>query len=100
MDEAEFNRVADGVINYLAEGVDDILGDTIDVDIQGGILILELADRRQYVINKHGPNQEIWLSSPISGAAHFKLVGDQWRSTRNSEIELKSVLEQELGISF
>jgi frataxin len=49
------------------------------------------------VINKHGPNREIWLSSPKSGAWHFtRADGGAWRSTRGVE-ELAALLAAELA---
>jgi frataxin len=60
------------------------LGDDAEVELRGGILTVELEDGRQYVINKHAPSRQIWLSSPVSGAAHFAhdLASGAWRSTR------------------
>ena len=100
LDEAEFHKAADLVLNHLGDVIDDQLGDRIDVEMQSGILTLDLEKGGQYVINKHGPNKEIWLSSPISGAAHFKFSGGKWFSTRKSDIELLALLSQELGISL
>ena len=100
MDETEFNQVADTVLNRVADVVDERLGDRIDVEIHAGILTLELEDGKQYVINKHGPNKEIWLSSPVSGAAHFKLLDGQWRSTRQPQVELLARLGEELGLTI
>jgi frataxin len=50
------------------------------------------------VINKHTPNRQIWLSSPISGAAHFALdpASGQWRSTRGTAV-LHDLLASELA---
>ncbi|MBV8535593.1 MAG: iron donor protein CyaY, partial [Alphaproteobacteria bacterium] len=69
-----------------------------DVELRGGILTLELEDGRQYVINKHTPNRQIWLSSPVSGAAHFvhDPQGGVWRSTRG-DAQLHSLLAAELS---
>ena len=66
--------------------------------MQGGILTLALEQGGQYVINKHGPNKEIWVSSPVSGAAHFKHADGRWTSTRNPDTDLHRLLEGELGL--
>ncbi len=81
------------------------LGDGMDVDLEGGILHIELEDGGKYVINKQVPNREIWMSSPQSGARHFTFddQGNCWLDTRNGEnfYELLSTeLARAAGQSF
>src|SRR5262245_32674349 len=84
MDESAFQAAADAVLSRLYAVIDETLGDDVDVELRGGILTLELEDGRQYVINKHAPTRQVWLSSPVSGAAHFDYdeAAKSWRSTR------------------
>jgi frataxin len=101
MDEAEFERRAADALDSLFEQIEDQLGDWLDVEMTGGILQMELPDGGTYVINKHGPNREIWMSSPKSGAWHFAPVegggdGATWRSTRGTE-DLTALLSGELA---
>lgn len=98
MNQAEFERRAGEVLDALFEQIEAELGDWLDVDMSGGILQIELPDGGTYVINKHGPNREIWLSSPKSGAWHFA-AGDAggWRSTRGDAEELSELLAAELA---
>ncbi len=100
LDESEFEKLASAVIDRFAEAIDDALGDQIDVDMHGGILTLTLPGKAQYIINKHGPNREIWLSSPVSGAAHFAFDGKVWVSTRNPDQILDRLLSKELADKF
>ena len=96
-DESAFHAAADRTLAALLERIEDALGDELDVDLQGGILTIELASGAQYVINKHAPNRQIWLSSPVSGASHFAHEpGGGWVSTRG-EARLHELLAQELG---
>lgn len=96
-DESRFNDTADRTLRHIAQVVEDALGDDLDVDIQGGILTIELPDRRQYVLNKHAPNRELWLSSPVSGAWHFAPhQGHGWRATRDAQVMLLPLLAAEL----
>ncbi len=74
MNQAEFERRAAEILDSLFEQIEDQLGDWLDVEMSGGILHIELPDGGAYVVNKHGPNREIWVSSPISGAWHFAAV--------------------------
>jgi frataxin len=95
-DESAFHAAADRTLAHLLERIEDSLGDELDVDLQGGILTIELASGGQYVVNKHAPNRQIWLSSPVSGAAHFGHErGRGWISTRGGAA-LHELLAQEL----
>jgi frataxin len=97
MDDSAFESLAEETLARLQAQIEEA-ADEIDVELRGGILTLELEDGRQYVINKHTPNRQIWLSSPVSGAAHF--VHDPqagvWRSTRG-EVLLHPLLAAELS---
>jgi len=86
MDERAFDTLADRTLQHLFAQIDAELEDA-DVDLRGGILTIALEDGRQYVINKHAPNRQIWMSSPVSGASHYEhdpATGD-WRSTRGGD---------------
>lgn len=100
LDENRFAALADEVLEGMADVIDDVLGDEIDVDLQGGILTLALSGGGQYIINKHAPNREIWLSSPVSGAAHFGYADGRWISTRDASVVLHEVVAAELKARF
>jgi len=85
MDDSAFHAAADGTLSSLMEAIEDALGDVLDVDLEGGILTIELDSGGQYVINKHAPNRQIWMSSPASGASHFGHRDGAWISTRGAE---------------
>jgi frataxin len=103
MDQSVFDRLATETIDRLMQEIEDQLEEHLDVDLEAGILHIELQDGGRYVINKHGPNREIWLSSPVSGAWHFtKDEGGGWRSTRAVEgahKELHDILAAELSMA-
>lgn len=96
-DEGVFHAVADRTLAELFEIIEDTLGGELDVDLEGGILSIQLASGGQYVINKHAPNRQIWLSSPASGACHFAYApGRGWTSTRSDAV-LHELLAAELS---
>ena len=97
LDDSQFEQLASNTLDSLMEQIDEILGDILDVEMQNGILTLELDNGGQYVINKHLPNRQIWMSSPKSGATHYDYDGTQenWVSTRGGALFL-SVLSEEL----
>lgn len=100
LDEPRFATLADATLGRIADAVEDAIGDTADVELQHGILTISLTGGRQYVINKHAPNRQIWLSSPVSGAVHFDWRDGDWISTRDPAVELIAVLAGELGVGI
>lgn len=99
-DESRFATLADQMLDHLSDTIDAVLGDDIDVELQGGILTLSLDGGGQYVINKHAPNRQIWLSSPVSGASHYDCAEGSWVSTRDPAARLTEVLRGELKAKY
>lgn len=101
MNQVDFERRATAILEALFEQIEDQLGDWLEVDLEGGILTLELPDGGTYVVNKHAPNREIWVSSPVSGAWHFASEsGEDWQSTRaaaSGAAAFPALLADELG---
>ena len=71
-----------------------------DVDFEGENLIIEI-NNSTFVLSIHNPTQQIWMSSPVSGAHHFKYKKEgsnyQWISTRDDSINLFDKLDMELS---
>jgi frataxin len=106
MDASQFESRADATLARLEQALEAAAGDELDAELVGGILTLELEDGGIYQINKHSPNREIWLSSPVSGAWHFAWHATEgsesegvWRSTRGAE-RLEDLLGRELSESL
>ena len=99
MDASQFESRADATLARLEQALEASAGDGLDIELVGGILTLELEAGGIYQINKHSPNREIWLSSPVSGAWHFawsEAEARLWRSTRGAE-RLEDLLGRELS---
>jgi frataxin len=97
MDEREFETLAERTLRDLQAALEDALGDEAEVDLRGGILTVEFDDGRQFVLNKHTPNRQLWLSSPVSGAAHFNPAGSgAWLATRRGGA-LNAILAADLS---
>jgi frataxin len=101
MDEPEFERQAGKVLDRLMQEIEEQAMDDLDVDLEGGILSIGLPGGGTYLINKHAPNREIWLSSPKSGAWHFRHdPKGGWISTREvdgARPQLHRLLAEELA---
>ena len=98
MDASAFENLAEETLENLFDAIDEAIGDDADVDFDNGILNIELEDGRQYVINKHAPNMQIWMSSPFSGATHYAYDegAGAWVSTRGGDALLE-VLNAEIS---
>jgi frataxin len=96
MSDSAFESLADSLLAALEEGI----GTHVDAELQGGILTVD-GDDGTWVVNKHAPTRQIWVSSPKSGARHyaFDAGSSQWRDTRGGG-ELLAALSAELGVSL
>lgn len=86
--------IAYNFLENIAIKLEDIEG--LDVDFDGKILIIETASGQQYLLNFHEPTNQLWLSSPITGAHHFEWIDELWRSTRSPQT-LVHILTSELN---
>lgn len=95
MDPA-FDSAANRFLAALTSAFEDALPNA-EVDLEGGILTVELEDGGTYVINKHAPTRQIWVSSPASGATHFARDqgSDRWIDTRGGR-DLARMLREEI----
>ncbi len=97
IDESEFETLAEDVLQRVCRALEDA-SDDIDVELQEGVLTAELEDGRTFVLNRHVPLRQLWLSSPLSGALHFDYVDGSWRSTRDAR-DLAATLVDDFGQS-
>ena len=97
LDEQQFEALAGKFLARVTAAVEDA-SDDIDVELQDGVLTIELEDGRTFVLNKHGPMRQMWLSSPLSGASHYNYddANRLWVSTRD-ERELASTLTDDFA---
>jgi frataxin len=98
LDDSAFEAKAQATLERLQDAIETELGDHLEADLQAGILTIDLDDGGQYVINKHRPNRQIWMSSPKSGASHFIFdeTAGAWVGTRGGG-RLEEILAGELA---
>lgn len=100
MSDSAFESLADSLLAALEEGI----GAHADAELQGGVLTVD-GDAKggggTWVVNKHAPTQQIWLSSPQSGARHYAFDegSGQWKDTRGGP-DLVAHLSAELGVAL
>lgn len=66
-----------------------------DIELNHGVMTLEVEKLGSYLINKQPPNKQIWLASPVSGPDRFDFYQNEWISLRNGH-KLSDVLKAEL----
>jgi frataxin len=92
MSDSAFENLANSLLAALEEGLGD------DAELQGGILTVE-GEAGTWIVNKHAPTRQIWLSSPKSGAKHYAFEAGKglWQDTRGGA-DLLTTLSGELGV--
>lgn len=93
-----FCRVKE-ILHKIEESLEHQLDDQTDIDLQEESLQITLASGQVWLLNRHIPSQEIWLSSPLKGGLHFGWCAQhhQWISTRSTGDELCHFLEKDLS---
>ncbi len=99
LSDGEFETLAGNTLERILDAADSALGAYLDADMEAGILTLDLDSGGQYLINKHRPNRQIWMSSPQSGATHYGWDEKtrRWISTRGGGKPLLEILAEELS---
>jgi frataxin len=106
LENSQFHCLADAYLDALLDEVEakDAKAQ-VDTDLQEGILTLSLSDNSlHYLISKHAPSKQIWLSSPVSGGLHFSYneAHSAWELADGTCLStlLASELKQKTGIEF
>jgi frataxin len=97
IDESTFESIAQALLERWADAIEAADADGVDVELQAGVLTIEVEGIGIFVLNKHSPLRQMWLSSPVSGASHYvhDAATGAWGSTRGGD-DLASSLEAEL----
>lgn len=100
MEESFYHQIADIELAKLLEFAEMLEENSdIEADLDSGVLTITLPTRRQFVINKHTPSRQIWVSSPVSGAGYFEYTEGKWlpkRRNTDSGKDLNSFIKDEL----
>jgi len=91
MTETEFTQLADAIFEHIIDSLDCADSD-VDCALNGPVLELEFENGNKVIVNRHTPNQEIWLAAK-TGAYHFSWQHERWMSLRDG-CELYSTLSE------
>lgn len=97
MDETRFTTLVTQELAYLTDTLESADSEgLLDIEYLDGVLTLQLEDGGTYVINKHTPTRQIWVSSPVSGASYYPYdeTTGEWRSVKG--VALRELVQEEL----
>lgn len=111
---AEFNAAQTAFLDCLQTLLEDprFEAHNLDVALSDGVLSVSAPSAGTWVLNKHGPTRQIWLSSPVSGPNKYNFhadaeasddsdsLGNGWRGERDNADTLKSRLTREWTAAF
>ena len=94
MDETFFHKISDPILSQLLEFAEE-LENSYDVEpnLESGVLSIVMPDGREYIINKHTPSRQIWVSSPYTGAGYFEFKEGKWLPKRADAAQGKDLFE-------
>jgi CyaY protein len=82
MNETDFHRTVDAVLSRIEGAVEG--SESLDVDLEAGILTITCPDGTRVIVNRQTPNREIWVAAR-SGGFHFAWREGEWRDTRSGD---------------
>lgn len=85
MNDATFVRFVTNYLDTLLEKIETSYWSVVDCELSEGVLKVQAETDEIFIINRNIPRQELWLSSPFSGGAHFTYSQEQWLNTRTQE---------------
>ncbi len=99
MSTTDFEKDADSTLQALRASLDES-GIDAEVELQMGILSVELPDGAKYIVNSHRAAQQIWMAAERT-AWHFDRSSDgRWIAAKTGDelfAALEGVLSKKLG---
>lgn len=92
MTETEFLQHSDALFAHIEDALDNY---DFDCLLAGNVLTIEADNGTQIIVNRHTPNQELWIAEK-SGGYHFAYKNGAWLATRDDS-EFFAVLNQALS---
>ena len=96
MNDTEFHRTADALLQDIEAKLDDYDGEAdLDCETNGGVMTLSFENGSKIIINKQEAFHQIWLAAR-NGGYHFDLKSDKWICDRSGG-ELFAMLAQAIS---
>jgi len=98
MTESDFHRAVEAILARIESSLEE--EDSLDAQVEGGVLTIECGDASRVIVNRQTPNREIWVAAR-SGGFHFVLRDGLWRDTRSGDElfdSLARILRAQCGV--
>jgi CyaY protein len=98
-----FLAAADATLAAIGAALDRALEASeadVDWNLVDGILEIAIEDGGKVIVNRHGPNRELWVAAR-NGGFHFRAEGGRWRDTRSGDdlgATLAAILREQGGL--
>ncbi len=89
------DQVAIDFLQNIFDQLDSQIPFDWDLEFGEKSLTIDTGSGGVFLVNYHEPTNQLWLSSPVTGAHHFSYTDNSWQSTRN-HLNLLSVLLEDL----
>jgi len=95
-----YHKAAESTLHLVSDAMDQLAEEMPKVEIEteyaADVLSIEVGDHA-FVLNKQGPNKQLWLSSPVRGPLRYDLCMQSaaWVNTRDQH-ELLSALADDV----
>ena len=90
-------KIAQQTLQFLGDQLESQTD--LDIDYMDNQLSIGKKGYQSFLLNFHAPTQQLWLSSPRTGAHHFTLQENKWVSIRTSS-SLNTLLQEDLRHYF
>ncbi len=101
MEESHFKDLTETTLIALSDAIENADHQSvIDCELTEGVLTITIENitpHKVYVINRHVPMRQIWLSSPISGGLHFDYEEKTKRWIATTGEDLHTLLSEEFS---
>ena len=104
MDEQLYHRLASVTLESLQDAFEEEADDQpqlqMDVEYSDGVLNVIVGSHGTFVMNKQAPNQQIWLSSPVSGPLRydFEPSSVSWINSRDRHPLLTRLVDDYMAL--
>lgn len=97
MTDQEFSKAADQLMKAVFTKLADLDPDEVDCDLAMGVLSMQFADGKKFILNRQSAAHQIWLAHGVT-AYHFGLdaASGQWLDTKGRG-ELRALLAKAIG---
>jgi frataxin len=98
LNEYEFQDVADEWLDRCFEAIESQDAEAaLDIDLENGVMTIIVDEDNTFIVSKHAPSSQIWLSSPISGGLHFDAEDDGESWVLDDGRSITTILAEELS---